>query len=86
MLDCLALRIREIGLLTRRFHDDALITSCFDTFAVESDVCLARENPSRAGSGVGLPRIAYSRNWALDSAISRRQLEDSLFLHIRCGE
>jgi hypothetical protein len=42
-------------------------------------MCLARGNPSRAGCGGGLSRIAYLRNWALDSAISRRHTEDSSF-------
>jgi len=67
---CLALRICQIGPSTRRFHDYAPKIPCFDTFTVESDVCLVRENPGGAGCDVGLPRIAYSRNWSLDSPIS----------------
>ena len=38
--DCLALRIREIGPSTRRYHDDAPKISPFDTLAVENDVRL----------------------------------------------
>ena len=33
---------------------------------------------SRAGCGGGLPRIEYFAKWDLDSAISRRHLEDPL--------
>ena len=33
---------------------------------VESGVYLVLGDPSRAGRGGGLPRIAHSRNWALE--------------------
>jgi hypothetical protein len=70
-LDCLALRIREnVGPSTRRYHDDASKIPPFYTLAMKSYVRLARGDPSRVGCGGGLPRIAYSRNWALDTAIS----------------
>ena len=78
-LDCLTLRICEIGPLTRRFHDDASKIPCLDTLIVESDMCLVLGDRSRVGCGVGLPRIAHSRSWALDSAISRRRFEYSFF-------
>jgi hypothetical protein len=68
-LDCLALRIREIGPSTRRYHDDASKLPYFDTLALESDVRLVRGDPSRAGCGGGLPRVVYSRKCALDAAI-----------------
>ena len=42
----------------------------FDTLTVESGMCLVLEDLNRAGCGGGLPRIAYSRNWALESVIS----------------
>jgi len=41
----------------------------FGALTVHSGAYLARGDPSRAGCGGGLPRIAYSRNWALDAAI-----------------
>jgi hypothetical protein len=67
-LDCLALRIREIGPSTRLYHGDSKIPS-FGALALESGVRLVRGDPSRAGCGDGLPRIAHSRNFPLDSAI-----------------
>jgi len=78
-VDCIVLSIREIGPSTRRFHDDASKIPCFDTLTVEIGMCLARGDPIRAGYGGRLSRIAYLRNWALDSAISRRHTEDSSF-------
>jgi hypothetical protein len=45
-VDCLALRIREIGTSTRRYHDDASKTPSFDTLALESDVRLVRRDRS----------------------------------------
>jgi hypothetical protein len=54
-------------------------TPWFGALTVHSGAYLARGDPSRAGRGGGLPRIAHSRNWALDSAIAQRRLEDSLF-------
>jgi hypothetical protein len=58
-LDCLALHIREIGPSTRRYHDDASKIPPFATLAKDSDVRLVCGDRSRAGRGVGLPRIAY---------------------------
>jgi hypothetical protein len=44
--DCLALRIREIGPSTRRYHDGASKNPYFDTLALESVVRLVREDRS----------------------------------------
>ena len=76
--DCLELRIRKMGLrigasLVRPPQSEVLLDV----------VRLVCGNRSRAGCGVGLPRIAYSRNWALDSAISRRRFEDSPIIMTR---
>ena len=65
-LDRLALRIREVGPSTRRYHDDASKIPSFGVLAVESGAYLAREDLSLEGCGVGLPRIAYLRSWALE--------------------
>jgi hypothetical protein len=68
-LDCLALRIREIGPSARRFSCQRVEIPCFGALAVQSGAYLARGDPSRAGCGGGLPHSAYSRNWALGAAI-----------------
>jgi len=62
------------------FRANAPNIPCFGALIVESGAYLAGRDPSRVGCGVGLLRIAYSRNWALDSAISRRRHEDSPLL------
>jgi hypothetical protein len=51
------------------FRASASTIACFGALAVESGACFARGGPSRAGFGSGLPRIAYSRKYALDVAI-----------------
>jgi hypothetical protein len=63
------LRIRGNAPSTRRFHDGASKVPCIDTIIVESDVSTVLGDISRAGFGGGLPRIAYSRECALESAI-----------------
>jgi hypothetical protein len=42
---------------------------CFGALTVERGANLAHGDPSQAGYGGGLPRIAYSRKCALDVAI-----------------
>jgi len=52
------------------FRANAPNIPCFGGLTVESGAYLAVRDPSRVGCGVGLLCIAYSRNWALDAAIS----------------
>ena len=47
--------------------------------AVERNMCLVRNDLSKVGCGGGLSHSEYFAKWALDSAISRRRLEYSLF-------
>ena len=41
-VDCLALRIREVGPSTQRYRDDDSKIPSFDTLAIEIDVRLVR--------------------------------------------
>ena len=74
----LAVSIRQIGPSTRRFHAAASKIPSFDTLTVYIGMRLVRGDPRQAGCGGGLPRSEYSPNWAVDSAISRCLIEDSL--------
>jgi len=86
VLGCLALRIIEIGPSMRQFPCLTLEGPYFGALTVDNHACFVLRDVIRAGCSAGLPRIAYYRNWALDSAISRRRLEDSLFWYARHGE
>ena len=66
----LELRIRKIVPSNRRAHAGASNIPAFDTLIVDCGMYLMLEDVSRVGCGGGLPRIAYSRNWALESVIS----------------
>ena len=71
-MDCIALSIREVGPSTRRSHDDASKIPCFDTLTVEIGMCLARGDPSQAGCGGGLSRIAYLALSGVAIGVSQR--------------
>jgi hypothetical protein len=51
------------------FRANTSSTPWLGALTVHSGEYLARGDPSRAGRGGGLPRIAYSRSWAVDAAI-----------------
>jgi hypothetical protein len=68
-MDCLALRIREIGRSARRFSCQRVEYSLVWRTHRPKRRVLGAWVRSRAGCGGGLTRIAYSRNWALGAAI-----------------
>ena len=76
---CLAMRFSPNGPSKTRCHDDTSKIPSFDMLTAERCACSMRDYVSRAGCGGGLPRSEYFAKWALDSAISRRRLEYSLF-------
>ena len=69
---CPSLRIRQIGPSNRRAHAGASKIPAFDMLAVEGCVYLVLGDPSRAGCGGEFPRIAHSRNGALEGASFQR--------------
>ena len=71
-MGCLSLRIRQIGPSNRRAHAGASKIPAFHMLADESCVFLVFGDPSRAGCGGGLPRIAHSGNWTLEGASFQR--------------
>ena len=74
---------RRIRTSKRRCHDETSKSPCFYTISVGIGMCLVRGDPSWVGCGGGVARIEYLAKWALENAMSRRHLEDSLFLHNR---
>ena len=71
------LRIRKIGPSNRQAHADAPKIPAFDTITVESGVRLVLGDAIRVGCGARLPRIAYSKSWARETANASRRAQDS---------
>ena len=76
-VDCLVLRIRKMGPSNRRAHAGASKIPARKTLAVESGVCLVLGDLSPVGCGGGLPRIAHSQKWDLESANTQCRAHDS---------